>query len=441
MQEATPEGQGQNPENPQASPESTAEGAGAAEGTKAAATPPWAKAHASTPAVPTSSVEISTDVDKAAAILRAGGLVAIPTETVYGLACDARNAEALKRLYKVKGRPGSHPVIVHVADASALGDWGRDVPDYAQKLAERFWPGPLTLVVKRSEGVPDAVTGGQDTVGIRMPRHDMALALLQALDQGQAPRFGLAAPSANKFGRVSPTQAEHVRDLGDTIDLILDGGACEVGIESTIVDCTGEAPVILRPGKVSASDIEACIGLAPDAPSTSAHGAPSTSAHGAQGRAASSDDAKERTRAPGTLPHHYAPRAKVRLLKRSGMIEAMANRQGGQRLAALALEIPVARLPAALSIVVPAVASSYARALYANLRLLDAAGADVILVESPPDTPAWAAVLDRLRRAATPETPKKKKGAVVQEAEAEIAPVEQSAEEPVVEQPSADAAD
>jgi L-threonylcarbamoyladenylate synthase len=417
MQAATPEGQGQNPENPQASPESTAEGAGAAEGTKAAATPPWAKAHASTPSgVPTSSVEISTDVGKAAAILRAGGLVAIPTETVYGLACDARNAEALKRLYKVKGRPGSHPVIVHVADASALGDWGRDVPEYAQKLAERFWPGPLTLVVKRSEGVPDAVTGGQDTVGIRMPRHDMAQALLAALDQGQAPRFGLAAPSANKFGRVSPTQAEHVRDLGDTIDLILDGGACEVGIESTIVDCTGEAPVILRPGKISAADIEACVGEAPTSFAAEGTHAPGTGT----------------TRAPGTLPHHYAPRAKVRLLKRSGMIEAMANRQGGQRLAALALEIPVARLPAAQSVVVPAVASSYARTLYANLRQLDAAGADVILVEAPPETPAWAAVLDRLRRAATPETPKKKKGATLQEVEA--APVEAAGDEPAVEQ-------
>ena len=410
MQEATPEG-----ETPPASPE------GPAEGAPSTAAPPWVKAHASTPsAAPTSSVEISTDVERAAALLRAGGLVAIPTETVYGLACDARNAEALKRLYKVKGRPGSHPVIVHVADATALQHWGRDVPDYAEQLAERFWPGPLTLVVKRAHGedgvslVLDAVTGGQDTVGLRVPGHEMAQALLAALDQGQAPRFGLAAPSANKFGRVSPTQAEHVHDLGDTIDLILDGGPCDVGIESTIVDCTGEAPAILRPGKISAADIQACVGEAPVAPTQSVEG----------------------TRAPGTLPSHYAPKAKVRLLKRSGMIEAMAQRQGGQRFGALALEIPVARLPAAQSVVVPAVASSYARTLYANLRQLDAAGADVILVESPPDTPAWAAVLDRLRRAATPEVPKKKKGAVVEEVVQEAEPTEQAGDEPAVAQPA-----
>jgi L-threonylcarbamoyladenylate synthase len=365
------------------------------------------------PAVPPPApqVEISTDVERAAGILRAGGLVAIPTETVYGLACDARSEEALKRLYKVKGRPGSHPVIVHVADRSALTDWGREVPDYAEQLAARFWPGPLTLVVKRAPGVLDAITGGQDTVGLRMPAHPMARAVLEALDQGQAPRYGLAAPSANRFGRVSPTQAEHVRhDLNTDIDLVLDGGPCEVGIESTIVDCSGDTPAILRPGRISAADIEACLGLASGALGAAAQGA----APAGEGT----------TRAPGTLPHHYAPRAKLRLLKRSGIIETLALPKAGQRVAALALEIPVARVAAGLCIVVPAVAASYARSLYANLRLLDAAGADVILVESPPETPAWASVLDRLRRAATPvdaaKGKKKREGVVADEATGEV---------------------
>lgn len=325
-------------------------------------------------------------------VLRRGGLVAVPTETVYGLGADARNPAALARLYKVKGRPGTHPVIVHIADAAGIDEWARDVPGYARKLAAKFWPGPLTLVLKRAEDVLDAVTGGQDTVGLRVPAHPLAQELLQVLsdsDSGDANSgdesagegrryFGLAAPSANRFGRVSPTQAEHVRaDLGADVDLILDGGPCEVGIESTIVDCTGDAPVVLRPGRIAAADIEACAGMAVAQPG---------------------DDAP---RAPGSLAAHYAPRARLRLLKRIGIIEAVTANKG-QRIAVLLLEVPVPRVSAALSIVLPAVSSGYARSLYANLRALDAAGADVILVESPPESPAWAAVLDRLRRAATP---------------------------------------
>lgn len=314
---------------------------------------------------------IAATVDEAVAILRSGGLLGFPTETVYGLGADARNREALARLYKVKGRPATHPVIVHIANAGALADWSRDIPEYAQRLAQAFWPGPLSLVLKRADGVLDAVTGGQDTVGLRVPSHPIAQELLQAFGGG------IAAPSANRFGRLSPTEAAHVRaDLGADVDGVLDGGSSEVGIESTIVDCSGKQPVLLRPGRITAAQVEAAaqVSLAP---------AGETS-----------------TRAPGTLASHYAPRAKLRLLKRTGMIEAMTTHKG-RRIAALAMEVPLPRIPAVLLIVVPAVAAEYAHSLYANLRALDAAGADLILVESPPDTPAWAGVLDRLRRAAT----------------------------------------
>ncbi len=310
-------------------------------------------------------------VDEAADVLRRGGLVGFPTETVYGLGADARNPEALARLYKVKGRPAKHPVIVHLAKADELSQWARDIPDYARKLAAAFWPGPLTLVLKRAEGVLDALTGGQDTVGLRVPAHPVAQELLQAFGGG------LAAPSANRFGRLSPTEAEHVRaDLGADVDAILDGGPCEVGIESTIVDCSGEQPSILRPGRITAAQLEAAAGVPLAAP------------------------AEDAPRAPGTLHKHYAPRAKVRLLKRTGMIEALTTHKG-KRIAALALEVAVPRLPAGLLIVESAVAASYAHNLYANLRLLDAAGADLILVEMPPESPAWAGALDRLRRAAS----------------------------------------
>lgn len=322
----------------------------------------------------------------AVAILRGGGLVAVPTETVYGLGADARNPAALARLYKVKGRPGTHPVIVHIADAEGIDEWAREIPDYARALAARFWPGPLTLVLKRAlgeRGVLDEVTGGQDTVGLRVPSHPVAQQLLQALsEQNESDGlhcFGLAAPSANRFGRISPTQAEHVQsDLGGDVDLIIDGGPCDVGIESTIVDCTGDAPVILRPGRIAAADIQATAGVELALPGEDA------------------------PRAPGTLAAHYAPRAKLRLLKRSGIIEAVTANKG-HRIGVLALEVPVVRVSAALCVVESAVAAGYAKSLYANLRALDAAGADLILVEMPPDTPAWAGVMDRLRRAATPE--------------------------------------
>ena len=215
----------------------------------------------------------------AAAILRRGGLVAFPTETVYGLGADASNPAAVARIYAVKGRPPNHPVIVHIGESGQWARWAREFPEHAAKLAARFWPGPLTLVLRRASGVGDYLTGGQETIGLRVPGHPIALELLREF------RGGIAAPSANRFGRVSPTSAEHVRsDLGSDVDLILDGGACEIGIESTIVDVSRGRPVVLRPGRISEDDIASALGFPP---ARRDPGAP---------------------RAPGALPSHYAPR-------------------------------------------------------------------------------------------------------------------------------------
>jgi len=269
-------------------------------------------------------------------------------------------------------------VIVHIASAEELPLWAAEISAHAEKLAGAFWPGPLTLVVKRAAHVLDEVTGGQDTVALRVPKHALAQALLMAMRGAvEASRaVGIAAPSANRFGKVSPTSAEHVRhDLGGDVDLILDGGQCEVGIESTIVDVTGELPAILRPGRITAAQIEALLHIELAVPSETA------------------------PIVPGSLPLHYAPRAKAKLAKRMQIIEQLtANR--GRRIAVLALEVSVPRLAASLTVVESAVPASYAHSLYANLRRLDATGADLILIETPPDTPGWAGVLDRLRRAA-----------------------------------------
>ncbi len=317
-------------------------------------------------------------IARAAELLRGGGVVAFPTETVYGLGADAMNETAVARVFRIKGRPLDHPVIVHVASAAALTDWAREVPEAATALAEAFWPGPLTLILKRAPAVPDAVTGSQDTVGLRVPEHPVAQALLQAFgrDDGDSRPSGLAAPSANKFGRVSPTTAAHVRaDLGDEVDLVLDGGAAALGIESTIVDLSGEAPAIVRPGAIAAQAIEQILGAPPQAPG----------AH--------------TPRAPGTRPAHYAPRAKVRLVRRVELLNTLASHKG-QRIGVLALEVTVPRLSQALQRVVPAIAARYAHELYANLRALDAQNVNQILVETPPQSPAWTAINDRLARAA-----------------------------------------
>lgn len=331
------------------------------------------------PPAPTNVVPADDEsIARAAELLREGGVVAFPTETVYGLGADALDEAAVARVFKIKGRPLDHPVIVHLASATELTDWARDISAGAQALAEAFWPGPLTLILKRAPQVPDTVTGGQDTVGMRVPEHPVAQALLQALgrDDGERRMRGLAAPSANKFGHVSPTTAAHVRaDLGDAVDLVLDGGAAAFGIESTIVDVSGEQPTILRPGAIPAETIERVLGAALQAPDAHA------------------------PRAPGTRKAHYAPRAKVRLVRRVELLEALASHKG-QRIGVLALEVTVPRLAAGLQRVVPAIAARYAHELYANLRALDDQNVGQILIEAPPRSAAWTAINDRLARAA-----------------------------------------
>lgn len=294
--------------------------------------------------------------------------MAFPTETVYGLGADAANREALARLYAVKGRPLSHPVIVHLGDAAQLARWAREIPRHAATLAERFWPGPLTLVLRRAKGVGDELTGGQDTIGLRVPGHPVALQLLREFGGG------VAAPSANRFGRISPTTAKHVsEDLGSDVDLILDGGACEIGIESTIVDLSRGEPVLLRPGRVAVADITDALGIAPKAPDS------------------------EAPRAPGSLESHYAPRRPLRLVH-SSLWDSGARREPARR-AVLSFRARPAGDASLAWIEAPSDPKRYGRDLYANLRALDASGCDEILVEAPPDSADWTAVRDRLMRA------------------------------------------
>jgi L-threonylcarbamoyladenylate synthase len=312
------------------------------------------------------------DISRAAETLRRGGLVAFPTETVYGLGADADNAAALTRLYAVKGRPGGHPVIVHVGAPPQLAEWAADVPATARRLGDALWPGPLTLVVRRAARVLDGVTGAGDTVGVRVPDQPVALALLGAFGGG------IAAPSANRFGHVSPTTAEDVRaDLGDDIDVVLDDGPCTVGVESTIVDCTGDELVILRPGGVTRDRVEEVSG---------------------QKVGVRRDGL---TRAPGTLKSHYAPEATVLVVDRDDLARrATALLAAGQRVAVL---VPAAVPALPTDVVVldgPADSDEYARVLYARLREVDRRGVDVLLAVPPPDTGVGVAVGDRLRRAA-----------------------------------------
>jgi L-threonylcarbamoyladenylate synthase len=317
------------------------------------------------------------EIDKAVAILKRGRLVAFPTETVYGLGADAGNPAALGRLYAAKGRPAAHPVIVHLADMQQIAQWARDVTPIAEKLARQFWPGPLTMIFKRAAGVGDALTGGQDTVGLRIPSHAIAHALLEKFGGG------VAAPSANRFGRVSATTAAHVRqEFGDAIDFVLDGGASDVGIESTIVDVTGAAPVLLRPGHISARDIEQATGV-PLAPPTA-----------------------QSPRAPGTLAGHYAPATPLLVSESDLLLELAATlTRQGKRVAVLARSALQPLLSGITWIAAPSEAAAYAHDLYANLRALDAAGCDAILVEQLPQRPEWAAVNDRLGRAAAGSRP------------------------------------
>ncbi len=302
------------------------------------------------------------------AILQRGGLVAFPTETVYGLGADASNPMAVARIYEVKGRPASHPVIVHIGDVGQLARWAREIPEAATKLAMRFWPGPLTLVLRRAPSVGSQLTGDQDTIGLRIPGHPVALQLLREFGGG------IAAPSANRFGRISPTTAEHVRDdLGKEIDLVLDGGPCEIGIESTIVDLSRQKAVLLRPGRISAEDIAATLGTAPEPGDPAA------------------------PRAPGTLQSHYAPRQPLRLVAPERWDERMQGAPLGRGV--LSFRAQPGDDKSTVWIEASTHAERYARDLYANLRALDLSGCDQILVEEPPATAEWTAIRDRLSRA------------------------------------------
>jgi len=310
-------------------------------------------------------------IEEAARVLNAGELVAFPTETVYGLGADAANPAAVARIFAAKGRPRSHPVIVHVSNFDAAREWAGSVPDAALRLADAFWPGPLTIVLPRSSRVPDAVTGGQSSVALRAPAHPVARALLAAFGRG------IAAPSANRYGRISPTRAADVREeLGDRVALVLDGGNCEVGLESTIVACLDGRVTLLRPGAVSRSQLADVVGVVAD---------PDDSA----------------PRAPGRQRSHYAPGTPLSIVDAANLErevrEAIA---AGERVAVLARSVSPIASERLVWRCMPALPAGYARALYAALRELDAEGAGRILVEGVPTEESWAAVADRLSRAA-----------------------------------------
>ena len=308
-------------------------------------------------------------IHQAAKILKSGGLVALPTETVYGLGADASNPDAVRRIFSAKGRPADHPLIVHLVSASQLSDWATNIPDEAYALADAFMPGAITLILKCGDAVPDVVTGGQDTVGLRIPSHPVALELLQAFGGG------IAAPSANRFGRISPTTAEHVaEELGDSVDLILDGGACEVGVESTIVDLSQGEARVLRPGMITVPQLNEVLGYVP------------------KGQVDNSP------RVSGSLKSHYAPTTPVTLVHPKDLHSTVEISQSFARVAVIALqdEPENCQLP---WITMPSEPELYAQHIYSVLRELDALGYDRLMVEAVPDVEAWQAISDRLERA------------------------------------------
>ena len=299
---------------------------------------------------------LPSSIAAAVALLRRGGVIGIPTETVYGLAADAENEDALRKIFAIKGRPVDHPLIVHIASARDLGTWASQVPDIAHVLAENFWPGPLTMLVRRAERTSLVATGGRDTVAIRVPAHNVALELLR--------EFGgaLAAPSANRFGKVSPTTPQHVLDdLGGDVELILDGGECSIGVESTIVDLTGAAPIVLRPGGVSVERLESTLQIKIE------------SEHG-------------NSRAPGMLDSHYAPRCEIELVE-----SPLAARNRVVKLLTASRSVLVLDYCSDLD--------AYARHLYDFLRRADRDGCDVVVAVMPPAIGLGHAIRDRLYKA------------------------------------------
>lgn len=313
-------------------------------------------------------------LQQAVAALRADEVVAFPTETVYGLGADASNPKAVKKIYQLKGRPSSHPLIVHIGDITQLPQWASDLSLAAVNLASEFWPGPLTLVLKRDPAVNTVVTGGQDTVAVRVPSHPVALQLLKAFGGG------IAAPSANRFGHVSPTRVEHVREeFGADVGIVLDGAGCEIGLESTIVSCVGPVPQLLRPGAITLAQLQAVVPQVTAAVDATA------------------------PRAPGMLERHYSPRTPLKLVATSDLQAAIRQiTQAGETVAVLAT-FPTTEINEQVIWINGSTNSTlYARNLYGNIRVLDKLGASVILVEALPSSDEWLAVNDRLRRAATP---------------------------------------
>lgn len=319
-------------------------------------------------------------VSAAAQALRAGDLVGLPTETVYGLGADAASDTAVAKIFAAKGRPSDHPLIVHVADAGGVDHFAREVPAFAQKLMQAFWPGPLTLILPRRPEVGTAAAGGQGSIGLRCPSHPVAQALLLAARALGV--HGVAAPSANQFGRVSPTTAGHVRgEFGEGL-LILDGGPCEVGIESTIIDCTRGVPVLLRPGRITREQVQAACGL----------------------RLLDKEDVvSPAPRASGTLEAHYAPNAKLRLMDGRALqtaLDVLGKDFDGATIAVYArslLRVPSSKV---LYRRMPDDAAATAQQLFAVLRDFDVQGVNLIWVETPPEAPDWEGVRDRLQRAA-----------------------------------------
>jgi L-threonylcarbamoyladenylate synthase len=315
------------------------------------------------------------EIDRAVDALREGQVVAFPTETVYGLGADAQNPEAVRRVFELKGRPPTHPLIVHIDHPRMLERWALEVPPAAQALAERFWPGPLTLVLRRAPAVDLSVTGGQDTIAVRVPGHPVAQQLLRGFGSG------IAAPSANRYGRVSPTRAEHVREeFGNAVPIVLDGGDCKIGLESTIVSCVDAVPRVLRPGGITLTQLRAVLPEVADV-----GGAPAP-------------------RVPGTDFKHYAPVTPLSIVASPSLEEVVAQLTAGyEKVAVLATRPPRLANKFMTWINAGRRAEVYARELYVNLRALDKSGAREILVEEVPVGEGWQAVRDRLRRAASAE--------------------------------------
>ena len=313
-------------------------------------------------------------VEAAARLLKRGRLIAFPTETVYGLGADASNPEAVQKIFHAKGRPADHPLIVHIQSIDNLTDWALTVPDFALRLAERFWPGPLALILNKKPEVPIEVTGGQHTVALRIPNHPVALRLLQAFGGG------IAAPSANRFCRISPTQASHVlEELGDAVDLILDGGPCQVGVESTVIDFSGKKPALLRPGQITRLEIEDFLQIE------------LTTSPGST------------LRAPGMMDVHYAPSTPALLCHANELTTILNDLIGkNKRVGILSYHQRISKTDTIHVISMPMQAHDYAQALYAALRELDHLRPDIIVVEKPPVTESWLAINDRLAKATRP---------------------------------------